>query len=438
MIHFQPTHVSRGVMRAYGIEHPIGNPFGGAAYGELNGGGSILGGLGGIGSIIGGIAVIASGGTLAPLMGGLMIAGGAMSTIGAISGNSNLVKIGGITSAVGGIGSMGMSIYDNWGSITETVGGWLSSGTEIADDAATLAGSASDAVKGGMDLSQWADDANYLEALNGADDVAGSIVNTPTSASFQGGGYNPEQFANAMADQINQTSPLVSESIAANVNPNNMYASAQGMTDAGGMGSSALKTLGESGFTFDDYPSQAMIQSGTANPAATSQMFNAGGADLSAYYNDPNYIEALTGKMPGQAPNSGGLLQSVGNFIEKNPMASMMGMQAISGMAQGASPKSQAEGEYLQAMADLKNAEASYLQAAQDAKVNETIANTEYLQSKAAEFDKTKAYAEEKRKAYNDSIKNLQMPSNYIDYNNVLFNPTTATNNAGIINGARA
>lgn len=139
-----------------------------------------------------------------------------------------------------------------------------------------------------------------------------------------------------------------------------------------------------------------------------------------------------------KAGESTGLLSSVGNFIEKNPMASMMGMQAISGMAQGASPKSQAEGEYLQAMADLKNAEASYLQAAQDAKINETVANTEYLQSKAAEFDKTKAYAEEKRKAYNDSIKNLQMPSSYIDYNNALFNPTTATNNAGIINGARA
>ena len=424
MIHFQPTHVSRGVMRAYGIEHPIGNPFGGAAYGELNGGGSILGGLGGIGSLIGGIAVIASGGTLAPLMGGLMIAGGAMSTIGAISGNSNLVKIGGITSAVGGIGSMGMSIYDNWGSITETVGGWLSSGTEIADDAATLAGSASDAVKGGMDLSQWADDANYLEALNGADDVAGSIVNTPTSASFQGGGYNTEQFANAMADQINQTSPLVSDSIAANVNPNNMYASAQGMTDAGGAGSAA-KNLSNGSDLFGS----GSLPTGTAAPLPGST-FGGGSATI-----DPAGTFASEMYKAGE---STGLLSSVGNFIEKNPMASMMGMQAISGMAQGASPKSQAEGEYLQAMADLKNAEASYLQAAQDAKVNETVANTEYLQSKAAEFDKTKAYAEEKRKAYNDSIKNLQMPTNYIDYNNALFNPTTATNNAGIINGARA
>ncbi len=428
MIRFQPTHVSANVMRAYGIDHPIGDPFSGAAYGDKHKGGNALGGLGGIGSIIGGIAVIASGGTLAPLMGGLMIAGGAMSTIGAISGNNTLTKIGGITSAVGGVGAMGASIYDNWGTISESVGGWLSSGTETTSTAvdATNVANASNAATAGTDMSQWANDPNYLEALNGSNSVADSIVNTQTGASFQGGGFNSDQFANAMADQINQTAPMVSDSIAANVNPNNMFASTQGVTDAGGVGSAAKLGGGfGSAEPFSGTPAALPGSSSGFGTAGSATVGDAGG-----------FVSGITG---GNADK--GLLASVGGFIKDNPLASMMGMQALSGLAQGASPKSQAEGEYLDAMASLKNAESQYLQAQQDyldgAKTAETQANTEYLQAKAAEFDKTKQYAEEKRKAYNDSIKNMQLPGSYVDFNNSLFTPN-ATQQAGLINTARA
>ena len=429
MIHFQPTHVSRGVMRAYGTEHPIGDPFGGAAYGELNGGGSLLGGLGGIGSIIGGIAVIASGGTLAPLIGGLMIAGGAMTSIGAVSGNKDLMKIGAITSAVGGVAGLGVAAYNGISaalaesSLAETAGSAIG---EAASTASSGSGAAAAAGETMVDIPGIAWNTGAAEGASTAAQM--SMANTPAAfdAAAVGGAYNGggfvDQMTNALGSQISETSPLVADSIAANVTPSNMLASAQGVTDAGGIGSAANISGGFG-------TGEAFVGTPAALPGSTSAFGTAGGATVG----EVGGIAAGAGDAANQ-----GLLASVGSFIKENPMASMMGMQAISGLAQGASPKSQAEGEYLQAMTQLKEAEASYLQAAQEAKIGETQANTEYLQSKAAEFDKTKAYAEEKRKAYNDSIKNLQMPTNYVDYNTSLFNPTAATNNAGIINGARA
>lgn len=433
MIKFQPTLVNHSVLRAYGIEHPIGDPFSGAAYGDKHKGGSVLGGLGGVGSILAGVAVIASGGTLAPLMGGLMIAGGAMSTIGAVSGNSTLSKIGGITSMVGGIGAGGMAIYDNWGSITESVGSFLSNGVEATDDVANAVNASGNAAAAAGDTMVDIPGLGWNNAMaEGASTGAQmSMANTPAAfdAASVSGAYNGgdfvNQMTNAMADQIGQTAPLVSDSIAANVNPSNMWASTQGMTDAGGLGSAANLSQGFGS-------AEPFVGTPAALPGSSAGFGSTGASTVG---DTGGFVAGLSG---GGDSASQGLLASVGGFIKDNPLASMMGLQAISGMAEGASPKSQAEGEYLQAMTQLKEAEASYLQAAQDAKIGETQANTEYLQAKAAEFDKTKAYAEEKRKAYNDSIKNLQMPTNYVDYNNALFNPTTATNNAGIINGARA
>lgn len=474
MIKFQPTLVNHSVLRAYGIEHPIGDPFSGAAYGDKHKGGSVLGGLGGVGSILAGVAVIASGGTLAPLMGGLMIAGGAMSTIGAVSGNSTLSKIGGITSMVGGIGAGGMAIYDNWGSITESVGSFLSNGVEATDDVANAVNASGNAAAAAGDTMVDIPGLGWNNAMaEGASTGAQmSMANTPAAfdAASIGGAYNGgsfvDQMTNAMADQIGQTAPLVSDSIAANVNPSNMLASTQAMTDAGGASLNSIGSTGNlsnaPGLNWNYGAAEGMSVPGSLQQSvAGASVFNpssiAGGVNSTNYMSqfpglDPSKIadvvttvqkaggghaEILT-QLNKMSSSSSGLLGSVGNFIKDNPMASMMGMQALSGLAEGASPKSQAEGEYLQAMTQLKEAEASYLQAAQDAKIGETQANTEYLQAKAAEFDKTKAYAEEKRKAYNDSIKNLQMPSNYVDYNNALFNPTAANTNAGIINGARA
>lgn len=415
MIKFQPTLVSHSVLRAYGIEHPIGDPFGGAAYGEKNKGGSLGGGLSGLASILGGVAVIASGGTLAPLMGGLMIAGGAMTSIGAVTGNNTLMNIGGITSTVGGIGAVGAGVYDNWDKIASFLSSDIAAsgttGAEVSGNAVTTTGQAA-----GANVPTIGDVPNT--GTLAVQETPASFQ--PTSASFQGGSFT-DQMAGELNNQILASQQPVANSVnTAMSNPSNWMASTQGVVDSGGVAAG----LSDAGTGFGT--AQPFTGTPTAFPGSGASFGSTGAATIGD--SGGSFIGSI------QDGSNQGLLYSVGNFIEKNPLASMMGMQALSGLAQGASPKSQAEGDYLNAMAQLKQAEADYINAA---KSDETAANTEYLRAKAQEFEKTKAYAEEKRRLYNESIQNLQMPTNLVDYSSALFNRGGAINQ-GIINGARA
>lgn len=421
---FQPTLVNHSVLRAYGIEHPIGDPFGGAAYGEMNKGGSLGGGLSGLSSILGGVAVIASGGTLAPLVGGLMIAGGAMTSIGAITGNNTLMNIGGITSTIGGIGAMGAGIYDNW----DKIGAFFSSGTELSGEAAGAvvdAGAASQAeINAGTAIGYTPAEVAEMQRVGEMAVQATPASFQTTNAAFQGG-----SFADQMAGELGNQIMATKDSVANNVNlaigdTNNWLASNQSVVDAGGLGSSA-NISGGSGLKMG---SEIGLQPNSQVGLDTS--------GVSFGYQPKTDVLAQDYSNLIKAPTQNqGLLSSVGSFIEKNPMASMMGMQALSGLAQGASPKSQAEGDYLEAMTQLRQAESDFLNAQ---KAEETAANTEYLRAKAQEFEKTKAYAEEKRRLYNESIQGIQMPNNMIDYSSALFNRDGNQANAGIINNARA
>lgn len=98
-MHFQKTYLSREMTRALALDHPIGDPFGGPAYGEKNGPAAAV--VGAFLSIEAGLAIGAS-----TFLGGMMIAGGVMSGLGAITGNATLSKLGMIAGIVGGVGSM--------------------------------------------------------------------------------------------------------------------------------------------------------------------------------------------------------------------------------------------------------------------------------------------------------------------------------------------
>ena len=404
---FRPSYVTRSVQQAYGIEHPIGDPFGGAAYGELNGGGSFGKILSSAIPMIAGAAMMLTPGAPlgAMLIGGAMFAGGAMSGIGAITGNQTLSKIGGITSAVAGVAGMGYSVYSNWDSISN----FFSSGTELAGTAAAGAEGATGTM---ADIPGLGWNTAAAEGMTAAPSVAGNFAGAQTSAAFAGGGYDAASFAGELGNQMNLAS-----STPLNMQTGNMLASAQGTVDAGGVanaintgGMSSIPGIGNAsslaqGSSVGSFAPQAssfgggsFLPTGSAAPLPGSS-FGSGAATVDN-----------VGGFAANAGNTGGstgLLSSVGSFIEKNPTASMMGLQAVGGMMEGASPKSQAEGEYLQAMADMKQAEQAYLEAV---KAPETAANTAYLLEKAKEFDKTKAYEEEKRAAYNASIAALQAP----------------------------
>lgn len=408
MAMFQPHYVTRAVQRAYGIEHPIGDPFGGAAYGEKNGGGSfgkIISSA--IPMITGAAMMIGSGGALAPLViGGAMFAGGAMSGIGAISGNQTLSKIGGITSAVAGVGALGYSVYSNWDSISN----FFAEGVQSSEALSGAAGAGGEYAMFGGDTAP----------LTSSSSVATDIVNTPTTAAFQGGGYNAEQFAGELQNQMNLASntPLnmqTANSFAGPVTaPINTSAGANAVANTG-IGSVTLPGGGDYGVT-----------------TASGQVLNSSGQVLGTA---PGFQSSTLPTVFGSAGGgggggAGGLLSSVGSFIKENPVVSLMGLQTLSGLAEGASPKSQAEGEYIQAMTAMKQAEQEYLEAA---KAPETAANTAYLLEKAKEFDKTKAYEEEKRAAYNASIAALQTPQTQN-----LAQTMYGGAQAGLINQARA
>lgn len=391
---FKPTLVTGAVYRAYGIEHPIGDPFGGPAYGQKE--------KGGIGSIFssvvpivaGAAMMIGSGGALAPMViGGAMMAGGAMSGIGAISGNQTLSKIGGITSAVAGVAGLGYSVYSNWDSISN----FFSTGTELTSTAAETVNAAESA--GTMaDIPGLGWNTAAAEGATMAPSAAAQMTSAPTAAAFSGGGYDAGAFAGELQNQINLAgnTPLnmqTGNSFAGPItSPINTSAGANAVANTG-MGSVSLPGAGDYGMSM-----------------ANGTVVNSAGQTLGAspgFASDtlPTVFGSAGGS--GGGSTSGGLLSSVGSFIKENPVVSLMGLQTLSGLAEGASPKSQAEGEYIQAMTDMKNAEQAYLEAV---KAPETAANTEYLKAKAAEFDKTKAYAEEKRAAYNASIAALAAP----------------------------
>lgn len=413
----QPMHVTRAVQKAYGIEHPIGDPFGGAAYGELNGGGSVGKIFSSALPIIAGAAMmIGSGGALAPLIiGGAMIAGGAMTGVGAITGNQTLSKIGGITSAVAGIAGLGYSAYSNW----DTISNFFAEGSSLTGAAEGGAGAMEAA---GATFDAGAQGGAALNNVN-APSVAADIVNTSSNMTpTVSGAFDANAFAGEMANQIAQTQAPVASNLQSALAPNNLLATTQGVTDAGGVGSS----LGNVGMEFAPFGGDAATGFGTAQPFVGTPAALPGsaapfGSTGAATVADAGSSGSFMADMMNSGNEGSGLLSSVGKFIEKNPVASMMGLQAISGMAEGASPKSQAEGEYLQAMAQLKIAETNYINSGKSAEAE-------------AEFNRAKAYEQEKRKAYNDSIVNMQKADTSNLYQTMY---PGSPNPAGLINQAR-
>jgi len=95
-------------------EHPEGDAFAGAAYGEMHkskGLGMVIGVVAGLATagvgwgMMGAAGGLGSG-SLGALAGGAMFAGGISTALGEVTGNKKLTKVGGILSLAGGVGSL--------------------------------------------------------------------------------------------------------------------------------------------------------------------------------------------------------------------------------------------------------------------------------------------------------------------------------------------
>ena len=117
------TYMSRAVSRAMATDHPIGDPVGGAAYGERN---DPISAIVAISSMAG---TYAAAGTFAAMtvMQGLTFVGSALSLVGNVTGNKTLSKIGMIAGLAGGIGqfadyAMGTQMGGTLGQLGSKVG----------------------------------------------------------------------------------------------------------------------------------------------------------------------------------------------------------------------------------------------------------------------------------------------------------------------------
>jgi len=125
---------------------PVGDPMSGAAYGEQLK-------SKGVGMLIGIVASVVTMGAAAPLLavgaslasqiaGGVMMAGGVLSGVGAVTGNKKLAKIGGVLSLAGGIGSLAIGAT---GGASGTLGQSLGKGS---DAVASMSSSFMDSASG--------------------------------------------------------------------------------------------------------------------------------------------------------------------------------------------------------------------------------------------------------------------------------------------------
>ena len=119
---------------------PVGDALNGAAYGEYLKSkvlGAVIGVVAAVASVWTGGATLAAMGAItsanigAAISAGAMVAGGVMSGVGAVTGNKKLMKIGGVMSLAGGLGSMAFG--------SSTRAGLLSDSAFKAGEGANLA-----------------------------------------------------------------------------------------------------------------------------------------------------------------------------------------------------------------------------------------------------------------------------------------------------------
>lgn len=192
---YQKTYLSRAMTRAMSIDHPIGDPHGGPAYGERNEPVSAI-------IAVVGMAATAEAAFAGSVMAGLAFAGSAISLVGNLTGNSTLSKIGAVAGLVGGAGAAGLfgeaAQSATFGSM---FGGGSSAGVAAAAPTTELAQTPTAAVP---DVSTRGVDAGRINVSSIPTDVGGSV-----NTSVQGPGL------------INSAAPsLASEpTIGAAVNP---------------------------------------------------------------------------------------------------------------------------------------------------------------------------------------------------------------------------
>lgn len=118
------TYLSMQMSRAWGMDNPVGDPFGGPAYLKRESmaivavAGAAAGIATGVGMLAAGTAILGST-ILGTVVAGALIAGGTLTIVGTLTGNKKLTRIGNTLSLVSGLGAAAASMT---GTMTSTSG----------------------------------------------------------------------------------------------------------------------------------------------------------------------------------------------------------------------------------------------------------------------------------------------------------------------------
>lgn len=298
-MNFQKTYMSRAITRAMAVDHPVGDPFGGAAYGERN---DPISAAISIGTMFAtGSAMMAG-----SVMAGIAFAGAAVSLVGNITGNKTLMQIGSIAGIVGGLGSMGAfgeaAKGATWSSLAESAAPTATAATSAAQTVTPAAASTT---------TPWGG------------------VNTPTPM-----GIGPAEMA-AVPTPSTSSVPVNAQGVPTTTGVN---------IAAGGVSPSAAPVTSVGDATSALNLGDATTASNAVVPAKDlgSQSFglNPGGVGEQTF---------------GQKLMGYG--KDVLTFAKENPVAAQMAGKAVGGVTDWLSGKTDAELDYLKAAAASKKGE---------------------------------------------------------------------------------
>jgi hypothetical protein len=295
-------YLTRTQTRAMAADHPIGDPTGGAAYGEKNDPVSAIIAIGSMG------ATYAAAGTFAAMtvMQGITFAGAALSLVGNVTGNKTLSKIGMIAGLAGGVGMFAESQ------------GLFSSGT-LGETFGMNSAAATDAVKAGsssvtpvVDGKAVVPDASVVD-INA---VPNANVTTRSLA----------------APDIN-TAPGTAPSVNSNLNPGTV-------------------------------PGRDILGQPLRGPAQMSYVPGTGPNASLAPPATPGVIDSIKAGNYGQALSKAG--SNTMDMLKNNPTGAYVAAQAIGGVSDWLSGKTDAELDALKANTGYANAKALEVQSALD------------------------------------------------------------------------
>ena len=313
MIH--KTYLSRAATRAMALDHPVGDPTGGAAYGERR---DPISAIISIATMAGTGAAVMAG--TATLMQGLAFAGAAIGLVGNVTGNKTLSKIGMITGIAGGVGMLAEGVMGQ--AIGGTMGETFGYGAGAVDAASAAAAPTIGNQAAG----------NVAEAAQAASaPVEAAIGSTPVGA---------EQLASApsgpAAGSLNAGPGAGASSL--NAGP--------GLTASPG-----------TGWNSDLLGNASVGASGsgiTATPGTGLNLSSAGRAV------GPGFMESLKAGNYMDALKAGG--SNLMDLTKSNPGAALMMGNAVGGVADWLSGKTDAEISALEAQTGYSNAAALKIQ----------------------------------------------------------------------------